>query len=653
MRNTGLIFVCGVIFMLSGCDTRSIQHDSTATMATTDVHTETTAGLTLTKPSEENDATRGLIARPSGVIIGPAGEVLIDFSEFNFVNGQAPSTVHPSLWRHARLNAQAGLFKVTTGIYQLRGFDLANMTLIEGDKGWILIDPLTSEETSAAALAFARQHLGEKSVTAVIFTHSHVDHFGGVLGVVSADAVKTLGIPIVAPAGFLEEATSENVLVGPAMSRRSMYQFGKNLSSGATGFVDAGLGKRVAYGTIGILEPTHTIDQPIQHLELDGIQFVFHNTPGAEAPSELTFSIPLYKAYGGAELLAQTMHNFLPVRGAKVRDALRWSAYMQNALDQLGNAEVYFGQHNWPVWGQEQIREFITKHRDVYKYMHDQTIRLANAGFTPKEIAEQIKLPKSLASYFGTRGYYGDLRHNVKAIYQHYIGAYDGNPANLNPLPPAESAKRYVALMGGSEQVVQSARLAFDRGDYRWVAELLNHVVFSEPDNQAAKSLLIETYQQLGYQSEASTWRNSYLSASKELDQGSPKQGVNRHHLMGLMQRTPTERFLEAIAASLNGPAADGKNFVLNLQLTDTAESYVLWIENSVLQHRASPPTDKANATVKLSKQLLVKLLAGAAGIDDLLGSDAVQLDGSTIDFVNFLRLIDKAPDNFAIVSAD
>ena len=658
MRSINLLFIAASTVLLSGCDSAVQRKDSAATAATTEAYQATTKHLNLegagTNESLANhEAKRGLIAKPTGVIKGPDGKTLVDFAEYAFMDGAMPATVHPSLWRHAKLNAQAGLFKVTEGIYQLRGFDLANMTLIEGRTGWIVIDPLTSEESASAALAFAKQHLGDKAVSAVIFSHSHVDHFGGVLGIISEQEAQSRNVPIVAPAGFMAEATSENVLVGPAMSRRSMYQFGKNLETGAQGFVDAGLGKRVAYGTIGILAPTITIEKSTQNLTIDGVEFVFHNTPGAEAPAELTFSIPALKAYGGAELLAQTMHNFLPVRGAKVRDVLQWSSYMQNALDQLGDAEVYFGQHNWPIWGQPQIREFITKHRDVYKYLHDQTIRLANSGATPKEIADQIELPPALASYFGTRGYYGDLRHNVKAIYQMYLGAYDGNPANLNPLPPAKVAPRYIELMGGPDKVLTAAKIAYDQGDYRWVAELLNHLVFAEPENQAAKSLLAETYQQLGYQSEASTWRNSYLAAAQELQQGTPEQGVDRTLLLGLMQRTPTERFLEAMAASLNGPAADGKDYVINLKLTDLNESYVLWLENSVLHHRAASPDPKANATLNISKVLLVKLLAGAAGLDDIMTSEEFDLEGSTIDFVSFMRLIDKASASFAIVTPE
>lgn len=647
------ILIAVTTVVLNGCDSPEHSATSAATIATTAEIAKSMQELDLTDTRDLDDARKGLIARPQGTITGPDGQVLIDFAEFNFVEGTAPDTVHPSLWRHAGLNALAGLFKVTEGIYQLRGFDIANMTLIEGQTGWILIDPLTSEETAAAALAFARQHLGNKAVSAIIITHSHADHFGGVLGVVSEQEVKERGIPVVAPEGFMAEATSENVLVGPAMARRSIYQFGKNLTGSSTGLVDTGLGKRVGYGTIGILEPTHLVDQSTQKMVLDGVEFIFHNRPGAEAPAELTFSIPAFKAYAGAELLAQTMHNFLPIRGSKVRDVLQWSSYLQQALDQLGDAEVYFGQHNWPLWGQQRIREFITKHRDVYKYLHDQTIRLANAGYTPKEIADQIKLPASLASYFGSRGYYGDLRHNVKAIYQLYLGAYDGNPAHLNPLPPVESAQRYIELMGGSSKVVQAAQNAYEQGEYRWVAELLNHVVFAEPEQKAAKALLIRTYQQLAYQSESATWRNSYLTAAQELHSGPPEQGVKRQHLLGLMQRTPTERFLEAMAASLDGPAAEGKNFTINLILTDTNESYVLWLENSVLHHRSGPASKQAQATLKISKTLLVGLLAGASGIKELLSSDQLELTGSTLDFISFMSLIEKAPDNFPIVTAE
>ena len=514
-----------------------------------------------------------------------------------------------------------------------------------------MVDTLTARESAAAALAFARKHLGDKPVSAIIFTHSHADHFGGAQGVISASDALERKIPIIAPEGFMEEATSENIMVGTAMARRSLYQFGKDLDRSATGMVDTGLGKGVVYGAIGILPPTQLITQPTQELTLDGVRFVFHNVPGAEAPAELTFSIPEKNAYGGAENLAQTMHNLLPVRGAKVRDALRWATYMQQALDQLGDAEVYFGQHNWPIWGNARIAGFITKHRDVYKYTHDQTVRLINAGRTPRQIADAVKLPKSLSEHFGARGYYGDLRHNVKAVYQSYLGAYDGNPANLDPLPPQESAKRYVELFGGADKAVTAAQAAFDKGEYRWVAELLSHVVFAQADHKGAKELLARTYDQLGYMAEAATWRNSYLTAAAELRNGPPKKGVDRSFLIDMLAQTPIERFLEAMAAGLDGPAAEGKDLKVNLVLTDTKESFVLWIENAVLHYKKAPPVADANATLTLTKGIFIKMMAGTAGVKDTLLSDDLKVTGSKIDLVRFFTLIDKAPGTFAIVT--
>ncbi|WP_413912999.1 alkyl/aryl-sulfatase [Candidatus Skiveiella danica] len=579
------------------------------------------------------------------------GTVLKDFDAYNFLDGKAADTVNPSLWRHAQLNAYIGLFKVTDGVYQLRGFDIANMTLIEGKTGWIVVDPLTAPETSSAALAFARQHLGDKPVSAVVLTHAHSDHLGGVLGVLTPTEVAQRKIPIVAPEGFMEEATSENIMVGTAMARRSLYQFGRDLPRNAKGNVDTGLGKDLAYGTIGITAPNLLIEKAVHPASVDGVNFVFYNVPGAECPAEMTFSIPEKKLYDGAENMSQQMHNLLPVRGAKVRDALRWSNYMEQALEQTKGAEIYMASHNWPVWGNANIQKLITMHRDVYKYTHDQTVRLINAGHTPREIADMVQLPKSLSGYFGARGYYGDLRHNVKAVYQFYLGAYDGNPANLNPLPPQESAKRYLELMGGSDKAVSAAQTAFDKGEYRWAAELLNQAVFGDPKNTAAKELLAKTYDQMGYMAEAATWRNSYLTAAHELRNGPPTKGVSKATLMQMLLQIPMERFLEAMAAGLNGPEAEGKDLKVNLVLTDIKESYVLWIENSVLHFKRAEPAADANATLTLTKTIFVKMIAGTAGVKDTLLSDDLKIGGSKIDLVRFFGLIEKAPGTFAIVT--
>jgi alkyl sulfatase BDS1-like metallo-beta-lactamase superfamily hydrolase len=613
--------------------------------------------LKLDDPQDFEDAKRGLIARPSGKILADDGSVLHDFDAWKFITGAAPDTVNPSLWRHARLNAEIGLFKVTEGIYQLRGFDIANITLVEGKTGWIVIDALTSRESAAAAMAFARQQLDNKPVSALIFSHSHIDHFGGALGIIGAKEAADRHVPIIASAGFVEEATSENTMVGTAMGRRSVYQFGRDLERSAKGNVDTGLGKNVVYGHYGMLMPTVTINQPNQDMTLDGVHIVFHNAPGAEAPAEMTFSLPDLKAYGGAENLAQTMHNLLPVRGAKVRDALRWSEYLDDAIEQVtaqsAGVDVYFGQHNWPIWGNARIVDFIKVQRDVYKYTHDQTVRLINAGYTPREIADTVRLPKSLSEHFGARGYYGDLRHNVKAVYQFYMGAYDGNPANLDLLPPQESAKHYLELIGGADKAVAAAQASFDQGDYRWTAELLNQVVFGQPDHKGAKELLAKTYDQMGYMAEASTWRNSYLTAAAELRNGPPKVGINRSTFVDMLTHTPIERFLEALAGGLDGPAADGKNLKINLVMTDTKESFVLWIENAVLHYKKTSPAADANATLTLTTDIFVKMMAGTAGIKDTLLSDDMKIGGSKIDLVRFFSLFDKAKGTFAIVTKE
>jgi alkyl sulfatase BDS1-like metallo-beta-lactamase superfamily hydrolase len=639
--------------ILAGCgnDSASDGKAGDATAVTVKTNEQFALSLKLDDPGDFEDARRGFIARPSGKITNAKGDVLVDFDEFKFIEGKAPPTVNPSLWRHALLNAQIGLFKVTDGIYQVRGFDITNMTLIEGRSGWIVVDPLTSRECAAPAIAFARKHLGNKPVSAIIFTHSHIDHFGGVFGVISHQEVMQRKIPVIAPDGFLEEATSENILVGNAMGRRSGFQFGKNLERSAKGFVDNGLGKMLVYGSFAILPPNRIISQPKEDMIVDGVRFTFFNVSGTEAPAELTFLLPDKKAYCGAEIIQQTTHNLLPVRGAKVRDSLRWAKYLDEALAQTADADVFFAMHNWPVWGRDRIAEFITKHRDVYKYTHDQTVRLINAGYTPREIADRVKLPKSLETYLASRGYYGDLRHNVKAVYQFYMGFYDGNPANLNPLPPEESAKRYLALIGGADKAIHAAQIAFDKGEYRWTAELLNHVVFSEPGNQNAIALLARTYDQMGYMAEATTWRNSYLTAADELRHGPPKKGMDRSYAIDMLMQTPIERFLDAMSASLNGPAAEDKNLKINLVISDTRESFVLWIENAVLHHKKAKPEANANATLTMTREIFIKMMAGTAGAKDTLLSDEFIITGSRIDLIRFFSLIDKAPHTFAIVT--
>ena len=600
---------------------------------------------------EKSDARRGFIAAPTGQVKDSEGKVIWDFDAFAFVQGDAPASVNPSLWRQATLNNQIGLFKVTEGIWQLRGFDLANITLIQGKSGWIVIDALTAQETSAVAMAFARKHLGNQKVSALVFTHSHADHFGGALGVISAQEAKSRKIPIVAPVGFMEEATSENILVGPAMGRRAMYMYGSRLPKNEKGLVDNGLGKAVAFGKMGILAPTITVHQEKQMMTLDGVRFVFHNASGTEAPSEFTFYLPDFKAYCGAELMGHTLHNLYTLRGAKVRDASKWASVLNDSLRYVQNSDVVFNQHHWPVWGAANIQDFIAKQRDAYQFIHDQTVRHMNAGLNAAEISEIVQMPKALDEHLSVRGYYGTVRHNVKAVYQNYMGWFDAHPANLDPLPPLQASERYVNLMGGADKVVLAAKEALAKGEHRWAAELLKHVVYVSPSNTEAKNLLAETFDHLGFASESSAWRNFYLTGSLELREGPPEKGMPRESLIDMLNQTPIERFLEAMAASLNATKAEGKKLKINLVFSDTKQTYVLRIENSVLHHLQKSPEKDANATLTLTQPFFLKMVLGQAGGKDLLLSDQTKIDGSTLDLATFFSMLDKAPGNFSIVT--
>ena len=600
---------------------------------------------------KQSDARKGFIAAPTGQVKDAEGKVIWDFDAFSFIKGDAPATVNPSLWRQATLNNQIGLFKVTEGIWQLRGFDLANMTLIQGKSGWIVVDALTAQETSAAALAFARQHLGNQKVSALIFTHSHADHFGGALGVVSAQEVKSRKIPVVAPEGFMEEATSENILMGPAMGRRAMYMYGSRLPRNEKGLVDNGLGKAVAFGKLGILTPNTAVRLDKQMMTIDGVRFVFHNASGTEAPSEFTFYLPDFKAFCGAELMGHTLHNLYTLRGAKVRDANKWAQFLNDSLRHVQNSEVVFNQHHWPVWGASNIQDFIAKQRDAYQFIHDQTVRHMNAGLNAAEISEIIQMPKALDEHLSVRGYYGTVRHNVKAVYQNYLGWFDAHPANLDPLPSVQSSERYVNLMGGSDKVVAAAKEAAGKGENRWAAELLKHVLDVSPSHAEAKTLLAETFEKLGYAAESSAWRNFYLTGALELREGAPEKGMPRESLIEMLNQTPIERFLEAMAASLNASKAEGKKIKINLVFSDTQKSFVLRLENSVLHYAQKAPEKDANATLTLTQSFFLKMVLGQAGGKDLLLSDQTKIDGSTLDLANFFSLLDKAPGNFSIVT--
>ncbi len=621
-------------------------------MSTTEHNAAVAAALPLSDSQDFEDARRGLIASdPALRVVGEDGHVVWDMTAYGFLEGEAEPTTNPSLWRQEKLNAIHGLFEVTEGIHQLRGFDLSNMTLIDGETGWIVVDPLTSEETARAAITFARKHLGERPVSAIIFTHSHIDHFGGVLGIVSANEARERNIPIVAPASFVEEATSENILAGVTMGRRSMFMYGSRLPRSERGHLGSGIGKEPAYGTFGILEPTSIVSVTPTPMTLDGVQLVFQHTPDSEAPAELTFYLPEKKAFCGAELASHTLHNLYTLRGAKVRDALQWSGYIDEALESFGDAEVYFGGHLWPVWGNARIVDFLEKQRDLYKYIHDQTLRLALHGYTPREIAESLELPESLARPFFNRGYYGTVEHNAKSVYQRYFGWYDGNPANLDPLPPKEAGRRYVELAGGADPLLEKARQAYDQGDYRWVAELLNHLVFADPDHGAAKELLAKTYDQLGYQSESAPWRDVYLSGAFELRHGGPDEGIDLSNALDMLKYAPVRRFLDAMAVRLNGPKAEGKEMIVNLTFTDLDTTYVLELENSVLRHYERDPHPEANASMNITHDLFLRMLVGQAGLKETLFSDDLSVQGSRLDLLSFFRLFDKLDGTFDIVT--
>jgi alkyl sulfatase BDS1-like metallo-beta-lactamase superfamily hydrolase len=641
-------------FLLQGCDPQIAQSNMSETAASdsTLAHNQQfIENLDLGNQQDFEDANRGLVARaPNDELVNQQGDIIWNPGSYSFITGDAPDTVNPSLWRQAKLNNIRGLFKVEEGIYQLRGFDLANTTLIQSDNGWIIVDPLTTLETTAAAMEFAQQHLGEINVTGVIFTHSHADHFGGILAIMNSEEARLQGVPLIAPAGFIQEATSENIIAGPAMTRRGNYMFGDSLEHSVTGHIDAGLGKQVVFGSLSIVPPSVTVDQPQMNINVDGVDIEFFNMPGSEAPAELTFYLPKWKAFCGAEVLSHVMHNVLTLRGAKVRDALLWSDYIGQSIDRLDDVDVFFNSHHWPTWGHDRIIVQMQQQQDMYKFIHDQTLRLANLGYTPREIAEQLKLPDSLAKNFHIRGYYGTLSHNSKAVYQHYFGWYDGNPANLNPLPPEQSAIRYVEFMGGSEAILRRAGDYMAKGDYRWVGEVLNHVVFAEPDNLPAREMLAEAYRQMGYQAESGPWRDIYLSGAAELISGQVKQRFLKANSKAFLQEVPLEQFMKALSVNLDAEKAEGESLTLNVFFTERQQNFVLTIRNSVMYYQEAPFNEIADVSIKLSQDMFIGILVGEVSAIEMVGSDQLSIEGSMLKLLKFFSLLGESSDDFNIV---
>lgn len=587
-----------------------------------------------------DNAGRGLIATlEPAQVRADDGRVVYDAAGFEAATtGDCPFTVNPSLWRQAQLTAIHGLFEVTSGIYQIRGYDLSNMTIVEGDTGVIVIDPLVSAECASAGLALYREHRGERPVMAVIYTHSHIDHFGGVLGVVEADTT----VPIVAPEHFLEHAVSENVYAGGAMLRRGMFHTGIVLLVGATGTLGAGLGPSTSNGTVGLIAPSLDITHTGQEEVFDGVRMVFQVTPGTEAPSEMNFYFPDHRALCLAENATHNLHNLLTLRGAEVRDARNWSRYLAEAIEMFAyDSDVAFASHHWPTWGTDELITFLTEQRDLYAYIHDQTLRQINLGYVGTEIAEDFKMPPALDAAWHTRGYYGSVSHNVKAIYQRYLGWYDGNPAHLWQHPPAASGARYVRAIGGVDEVVARAKEFAGEGDLRFAAELASHAVFAEPGHAGAKEVLADALTRLGYGSECATWRNNYLVGASEVDGPTHPAEVSA---AGMATALTITQVFDGIAIRVDGPRAWDTTASIRWHFTDVGETYRMELSNGVLIHYPTSRTDPADLVVTLTKSQLLGLLGGTA-------TDGLTMDGDATTISRIVGLTDQPDPAFRIVT--
>ena len=615
------------------------------------------------------NARRGFIAQMTEPEIRDAnGRVLYSLKDYSFINDDgAPATVNPSLWRQAMLNLEGGLFEVTDRIHQIRALDISNMTIIRGDTGLIIIDPLLSKETAAAGLALYREHVSGPDgsplpVKAVIYTHSHTDHYGGVKGVVSEEDVLQGKAAILAPEGFMEAAVSENVLAGNAMSRRATYMYGMMLPRNARGQVDTGLGKATSRGELTLIAPTDTIRKTGEQRTIDGVIIEFQMAPDTEAPAEMLLYFPQFKALCAAEDACRTLHNLYTLRGAQVRDANKWWQTLDESIDRYaGRTEVIFAQHHWPLWGKSAVAEFLFRQRNAYKYLHDQTLRLANHGYTPNEISEELRYPDSLASLWHMRDYYGTVSHNAKAVYQRYLGWYDGNPANLNPLPPAGAGKRYVDYMGGAGAVLAKARQSYMQGEYRWVAEVLKHVVFSDPENMEARELQADALEQLGYQAEAATWRNAYLMAAFELrNKATPRAGKSTAS-RDVINAMSVEMVLEYLSVRLNGPRAEGAAMRINwmqaqgkrdsVEKTDAEDTYALSVEDCVLLYKKGRPHATPDATLYMPRLGLAGIASGATTLEQELASGRAVIDGDADHVKRLFDLLDSFEVMFPIVT--
>lgn len=596
-----------------------------------------------------DNADRGFLAALSPCVIRAAdGRVVWDNDAYSFLGGAAPTSVHPSLWRQSTLAAKQGLYEVVPGIYQVRGFDISNVTFVEGETGIIVIDPLISTEVAAAALALYRAHRGgDRPVVAVVYTHSHADHFGGVLGVTSQADVDAGAVAVLAPEGFVEHAVQENVYAGPAMTRRATYMYGTLLPRGPLDQVGCGLGQAPSTGEVAMIVPTIVIRETGEKHTIDGVEIEFQMAPGTEAPAEMHFYFPRFRALCMAENATHNLHNLLTLRGALVRDPRAWAGYLTEAIDTFADrADVVFASHHWPTWGRDSIVEFLSLQRDLYAYLHDQTLRLLNQGYTGVEIAEMFQMPPALERAWHTHGYYGSVSHNVKAIYQRYMGWFDGNPARLWPHPPEALAPRYVDAMGGIDRVVELAKTAFDSGDFRWAATLLDHAVFTDSDHVVARALYSDTLEQLAYGSENATWRNFFLSGASELRDGNFGTATQVASPTMLSQLTP-EQIFDGLAVRVDGPRSWDLDIAIDITFADSATNYRLTLRNGVLVHRkAAADSTTATVTVKLDSKF--RLLAVAMGD---FTSPGLEISGDQAALQALLGVVDRPDPNFNIVT--
>lgn len=598
-----------------------------ATETTVKINSEVYSLLDFDDKTEWEFANKGLIDAPEKLEIKDSeGNVVWSQEAYAFLEDydKAPDTVNPSLWENSKNNHAYGLFEVTDGIYQVRGYDMANLTLIESDNGWIVFDPLMSVECTKAAMELAEKNLGKRDIKAVIISHSHVDHFGGIGGVISAEEVADVNlslseqlasgkIPVIVPEGFEAHAVSENIYAGVAMQRRAAYQYGVYLAPSIKSTLAMGIGMGQSTGTLSYISPSYEIKETGESYVIDGVKLEFQMTPGTEAPAEMNTWLPDKKALWVAENCTGTLHNLYTLRGAQIRDGSAWAKYICETIALYGaEAEVTFQSHNWPHWGNEVLNEYLENTAAVYQYINDKTLEYINQGYTSDEISNMIELPKEHAKNWYTRQYYGTVAHNSKAVYQKYMGWYDANPVNLNPLTPSESAKKWVEYLGDTDRVLEMAKADYDKGEYQWVAEITNVIVYAEPDNTAARLLCADALEQLGYQAESGTWRNAYLTAAYELRDLREPDGEISIQSGVMLANISADNIFDYIGIALDKEAMADKDITVNVVLTDLNRQYMLKFKNGVLLKYEGTLSDEADVTIKTVRKALLLMMGGS-----------------------------------------